>query len=164
MTEKSEFNAEEWSTVLEGPAIAALRVITAERGGTIRETYQMGKAYAEERQNHQNSELLDAIVVEQPQVKPGEYGDPAEIETAGMEKLREAVGILERAGTSVEVDDYKRFTYAMADRVARAHKEGGFLGIGGKEVSEDERTALDQIAATLEYEVPAELEASDEEE
>lgn len=163
MTEKAEFNAEEWSTVLQGPAIAALRVITAERGGTIRETYQMGKAYAEERQNHDNSELLDAIVAEQPQVKPGEYTDPVEIETAGMEKLRDAVAILERAGTSIEVDDYKRFAYAMADRVARAHKEGGFLGIGGKEVSEDERAALDQIAQTLGYEVPPQM-GSDEEE
>lgn len=163
MTEKAEFNAEEWSVVLQGPAIAALRVITAERSGTIRETLEMGRAYAEERQNHANSELLDRIVAEQPQVKPGEYESPEAIATDGMGRLSEALATVERIGTSVEVDDYKRFTYAMADRVARAHKEGGFLGIGGKEVSEDERAALDQIAQTLGYEVPPRMGSGEEE-
>jgi hypothetical protein len=37
----------------------------------------------------------------------------------------------------------------LADTVARAHKEGGVLGIGGKEVSESEQAALDEIAAVL---------------
>ncbi len=37
----------------------------------------------------------------------------------------------------------------MAETVARAHKEGGFLGIGGKEVSEAEQAALDRIAAVF---------------
>jgi hypothetical protein len=34
--------------------------------------------------------------------------------------------------------------------VAHAHKEGGVLGIGGKEVSEQEQTALDELARALE--------------
>jgi hypothetical protein len=33
--------------------------------------------------------------------------------------------------------------------VAHAHKEGGVLGIGGKEVSPDEQAVLDQLASTL---------------
>jgi hypothetical protein len=33
--------------------------------------------------------------------------------------------------------------------VARAHKEGGFLGIGGKEVSESEQAALDEITGLV---------------
>ncbi len=36
---------------------------------------------------------------------------------------------------------------ALADTVAKAHKEGGFLGIGGTQVSEHEQAALDEIAA-----------------
>jgi len=45
MTKKAEFNAEEWSVVLQGPPIAGMMVITAERGGTLRESVSMGKAY-----------------------------------------------------------------------------------------------------------------------
>jgi hypothetical protein len=37
----------------------------------------------------------------------------------------------------------------VADVVAHAHKEGGVLGIGGKEVSEQEQAAMDQLASTL---------------
>jgi len=37
----------------------------------------------------------------------------------------------------------------VAQATARAHKEGGFLGIGGKEVHPDEQTALDEIEAVL---------------
>jgi hypothetical protein len=34
--------------------------------------------------------------------------------------------------------------------VAHAHKEGGVLGIGGKEVSAEEQAALDELRTTLE--------------
>jgi len=47
------------------------------------------------------------------------------------------------------VESYKQFILTLADKVANAHKEGGVLGVGGKPVSESERAALDEIAATL---------------
>jgi hypothetical protein len=37
----------------------------------------------------------------------------------------------------------------VAQAVAAAHKEGGFLGIGGTRVSEAEEHALDEISAAL---------------
>ena len=46
MTEKADFNAEEWSTLVEAPALVALRVIAAERGGTLRESLSLGRAYS----------------------------------------------------------------------------------------------------------------------
>ena len=36
MTKKADFNADEWSTIAEGPLLAGMRVVTASRGGTIR--------------------------------------------------------------------------------------------------------------------------------
>jgi hypothetical protein len=45
------------------------------------------------------------------------------------------------------VNAYKRFVYSVAEAVAHAHREGGFLGFGGSEVSEREQAALDEIAA-----------------
>ena len=155
MTAKAEFNAEEWSLVLEGPPIAAMRVISASRGGTIRESLEMGKAYTEERENHGSSELLDAIVGDRPALDPKDYSSPEELGTVGMARLRGAVETVASKGTSIEVDEYKAFVYSLSERVARAHKEGGFLGIGGKEISEDERAALEQIASALEYTPPA---------
>ena len=64
MTKKADFSAEEWSLVLEGPPTAGLVVISAERGGTLRESVSMGQAYVEARRDEGPSELLDAIVSE----------------------------------------------------------------------------------------------------
>ena len=62
MTTKADFNAEEWSTVVEAPVYAAMRVITADRGGTLRESLAMGHVYQEARGHHGESELLDELV------------------------------------------------------------------------------------------------------
>lgn len=40
----------------------------------------------------------------------------------------------------------------VAQAAASAHKEGGFMGVGGQEISEDEQAALDEIAALLQAE------------
>ena len=67
MTKSSDFTPEEWELVLEAPPTAGLIVVTAERGGSLRETFAMAKAYAERaRQEHGESELLDEIVAAKP--------------------------------------------------------------------------------------------------
>ena len=149
MTPKADFNAEEWSLLVAGPALAGLRVVTADRGGTIRESLQMGQAYAEARKEHRSSELLDDVVAEQPSISPGQFGSVDEMRGQTSQRLREAVELLDAKATPTEAEDYKRFVVNLAERVARAHKEGGVLGIGGKDVSESERAAFEEIASTL---------------
>ena len=51
MTTKAEFNAEEWSKITEGPALAGLIVIASQRGGTIRESLAMAKVYRRRRRS-----------------------------------------------------------------------------------------------------------------
>lgn len=149
MTRKADFNAEEWSLLLEGPPIAGMIVMAAERGGTLRESVSMARAYVDARQRSGGSELLDEIVGAQPELEQGRFRSAEELREKGFRRLGEAVGLLQQKGTPEELDDYKRFVLALAERVAEAHKEGGFLGVGGKPVSDSERAALDQIATTL---------------
>ena len=150
MTGKADFNADEWSTVVEGPMLAGLRVVTAGRGGTIRESLAMGQTYAKARQDQGNSELLDALVSSPPALDPERAraggGDIAQL---SGERLRQAVDLLEAKATPDEVDAYKRFVLSLARAAAEAHKEGGFLGVGGKQVSPEEQAAIDDISATL---------------
>jgi hypothetical protein len=154
MTRKADFNAEEWSLVLEGPPTAGMVLITADRGGTIRESISMGKAYAAARQQHGDSELLDEIVSSQPGLDPGRYSTPEELRTQGPQRVREAVELLAQKATPEEVDAYKRFILSVAQNVAEAHKEGGFLGVGGKQDSEEEQAALNEISDALGMERP----------
>lgn len=49
-----------------------------------------------------------------------------------------------------DAEAYRRFVLDVARAAAEAHKEGGFVGIGGKQVSEAEQAAIDDIARVLE--------------
>ncbi len=59
------------------------------------------------------------------------------------------------AKSPAEAEAYKAWLVSVATKVAHASKEGGFLGIGGTEVSTEEQEALKQLASALGTTVPA---------
>jgi hypothetical protein len=147
MTSKPAFNAEEWSVVTSAPSLAALMVIAADRGGTIRESLAAQRAFAHALTKEPTPLLREMLTAPTPLDPEERPKTPDGLKAQAPQRLREAIAILERVAADDEVVEYKRFVYGLAETVARAHKEGGFLGIGGKEVSEAEQAALDEIAA-----------------
>jgi hypothetical protein len=143
MTGKADFTPEEWELVLQGPSTAGMIVVTAQRGGSIRETYAIAKAYVEARQQHGESELLDEIVGAKPDIDHTRFHSYDELKQHGLQHLRDAVALLEGKATPDEVEGYRRFVLALADKVAKAHREGGVS------VSDAERAAIDEISASL---------------
>jgi hypothetical protein len=148
MTTKAEFNAEEWERVAQAPALAGLMVMLADRGGAIRESIALGKAYAEARRDG-GSELVEQVAATAPRLDPASLGPADQLREQLPERIREAVRLVEEKGTPEEAGEYRQFALRAADVVAHAHKEGGVLGIGGKEVSESERAVLDELAGML---------------
>jgi hypothetical protein len=153
MTKRGDFNAEEWATVLEAPALAAAQVMTAERGGTFREAAALARAYKEAREQH-TSELVDAVIAEPPRIDPNQVRAPDALAERTDSQLRAATEIVRAHATPEELDDYRRFVLSVARGVAKAHKEGGFLGIGGKEISDAEQAAIDRIIDSLDDPAP----------
>jgi hypothetical protein len=150
MTTKADFNAEEWSTLVEAPVLAGMRVVAARRGGTIRESLAVAKVYAAAREAQGDSELLDALVASPPAVDAKEMRESgSDIASVAGERLREALRILAEKASPEEVEEYKRFVMEVAEAAAKAHKEGGFIGIGGKEISPEEQVALDGLQGIL---------------
>jgi hypothetical protein len=145
MTTKSEFNAEEWERVARAPALAGVMVALADRGGSFRESLALGKAYAAAKRDGSGSELLKELVGSPPSLDRESAGQPDQI----PEQIREAVRTVEEKATPEEAEEYRQFILRLADVVAHAHKEGGVLGIGGKEVSPEEQAALDRLSSTL---------------
>ena len=143
MAGKADFNLGEWELVLEGPPSAGLIVVTAQRGGVFSETYAIGKAYAEARRLHGQSQLLDEIVGARPGRDHTHYHSAKELKKGGLQHLRDAVALLEQKATAEEVADYKRFVLALADKVANAHREED------TNVSAAEQAAIDEIATAL---------------
>lgn len=68
-------------------------------------------------------------------------GDPMALVKAGIEQVAK--------GSPDEVAAYKSMIMSAATATAEATKEGGFLGIGGKQVSAQEQAVLDQLKAAL---------------
>jgi len=153
MTTKADFNGEEWDQIAEGPAIAGLIVITAQRGGTLRESLAMGKVYAEAATEH-GTELIGELG-SLPKVDPREFSSNEDLRMRGASRITEAVRLLEAKATPEEVEEYRAFAMKVAQRAAEADKSGGVLGIGGERVTSDEQAALAEIAAALGTEPPA---------
>jgi hypothetical protein len=143
MTGRTDFEPEEWKLVSEGPPSAGMIVITADRGGTFRESFSMAKAYGEARQQHGASQLLDEIVSAKPEVDRSRHSSAEELRTDFLQHLRDAVGLLERKAAPEEVEDYRRFVLSVANRVAEAHKEGD------EPVSDAERQAISEVAEAV---------------
>jgi hypothetical protein len=143
MTTKAAFSPEQWETVLEGPPSAGMIVATAARGGTIRETIALSKAYIEARSQHGGSELLDEIVAAKPQIDHTKFHSAEELRDHGLEHIHEAVTLLGTKATADELDGYRQFVLALANKVAAAHREEG------RGASPAETEAIEQIATAL---------------
>jgi hypothetical protein len=143
MTGKSDFTEQEWDTVRKGPPAAGLIVASAAKGGTFKESFAIAKSYGEARQQHGASELLDAIVSAKPEVEHHFYHSYDELKNAGLNELRDAVGVLQSKATPDGVNDYRRFVLTLSDHVANAHREHGTA------VSDTEQAAIADITAAL---------------
>ena len=148
MTGKSDFTEEEWKTVLEGPPSAGLVVILSDRGGSIRETFSMAKAYTEARKQHGDSELLDEIASTKPEMDRTRAGSPDELKQHNLDNVRQAISVLKTKATEEEVEEYRKFVGGLAEHVAEARKEG-FLGLSGERVSDAERAAIEEVKGAL---------------
>ena len=143
MTGKADFTEEEWELISEGPPSAGLIVVTAQRGGVFRETLAIPAAYVEARQLYGGSELLDEIVTARPEREHTHFRSFEELKEHGLQRLRDAIALLEQKATEEEVAGYKNFVLAVADKVANGHREGNAT------VSDAEQAAIGDIATAL---------------
>ena len=143
MTGKADFTEEEWNLLREAPPGAGLVVLTAQRGGSFRETFAMAKAYTDARSERGASQLLDEIASSKPERDHTHYGSVDELKQHVLARLREAVVLLEDKATPEEVDDYRSFVLGVVNRVANAHKEDGVA------VGPDEQAVIEGITASL---------------
>ena len=143
MSVKSDFDEAEWDLVAEGPVTAGMIVLTADSGGTFRETLALARAYTDARKEHGQSGLLDEIVSAKPEFDRHRYHSTSDLHDAGLERIAEAAAVVGRKGTPEELNDFRKFVVTLASKVAAAHKEEG------QQVSPAEQAALDEIRDRL---------------
>ena len=119
-------------------------VTTAERGGTFREVFAMAKTFAEARKEHGDSELLDEIASTKPEMDRTKARSTDELKANGLQRIRDAVALLEQKATPEELAEYRNFVLTVANRVAGAKEESD-----DRPVSEAEAGAIAEITEAL---------------
>lgn len=63
-----------------------------------------------------------------------------------LSDIQEINEILEQKATPEEISEYKEWAMLVAENVAKAAKEGGFLGFGGEQISAGEKALFAELA------------------
>ena len=162
MATKASFTTEEWQQVLESPLLAATAVTAADPSGLfglVKEGFAASRALAEARADTGSNELMSAVVADletsegRDSVREGlkaalAGGRAADVKPRAIEGLRQVSALLETKAPE-DAAAFKAWLAEIAERVAEASKEGGFLGFGGVQVSDAEKATLAEIDAAL---------------
>ncbi len=66
-----------------------------------------------------------------------------------LEDCRAVAKLVASKGNPQEVSEYKQWAMAVAEKVATASTEGGFLGFGGERLSANEKLLLAELGGAL---------------
>jgi hypothetical protein len=160
MTTKDDFTAEEWTQLETAPVYAGMGIITADPAITsiFKESAAMAKAMVQNPVPQGAEELVGGIVAdyqkkaqnkekfEEPQF---ESKDPAVIMQQINDYVAASGAIVDQKATPEEAQGYKEWLMSVAQSVAEAGREGGFLGIGSVHVSEQEKVVLSNYRKVL---------------
>lgn len=162
MANKQSFTPEEWTKILESAMLAGMAVTAAEPSGLwglMKEGFASSSALARAKADVGSSELVKAVVAEyetsegrssvQEALRKRFAGaKPGDAVQRSLDNLREVSAILAtKAPTDAPV--FKAWLSSISQKVAEASSEGGFLGIGGVQVSDAEKATLADISKAL---------------
>ena len=162
MTDKSSFTPDEWKLLLESVMAASIAITAAEPSGLwglLKESFAGGTELAKAKIDPGTDGLIKAVVndfgttegrsVTRDGLKDKLKGiKPAEMKDKCVETLRQAAALVD-AKAPGDAAAFKGWLRQISQHVAEAAKEGGFLGIGGVQVSEAEKATLAEISSAL---------------
>ena len=152
MTTKSDISPGNWAALVSaGPAIA--RAVSASAGSTDSSEAELD-AYvqfvSDAAIGASGEDMLGQLVADVANLLAvGVEPVSGDAFTAGLEQARRAGAIVAVEMEAGEATAVRGWYLAAASRVAQAAREGGFLGIGGSDVSTWERETIQSIAVAL---------------
>jgi|SRR6476620_3813503 len=162
MANKQNFKPDEWTKILESTMLAGMAVSAAEPSGlwgALKEAFASSSALAAAKSNPGSNDLVKAVVADF-ETKEGRSAvqealrqhlagaKPADAVQRSLANLREVSAIL-NAKAPQDAAGFKAWLQAIGQNVAEASSEGGFLGIGGVQVSDSEKATLADISKAL---------------
>lgn len=162
MATRNDFTPEQWQSLRSAPQIVALATAAAGNSGlfgSLSEGMAMASSIAEAvRSDHPLLKELfgrEEIRVAQDEIRTMIKGVTdkaalnARLQETAATTIKSAMAALTAKGASEDLDAYRRMLGGIAEKIANASKEGGFLGFGGERVSEGERVFIGKLNELL---------------
>jgi hypothetical protein len=162
MAAREAFSSDEWDLVVALPREAAIAAAMADADNSLDATKAIVAAFKElvaGSYQHPDNDLIVEVLAE---LRTGDDGPEDESETVEVneaERLQRLSDVLARAGFVNELlvanadagdaDEYRRWVLAIGREAVKAAKSGGFLGIGGKRVSDEEAAFMADLRQAL---------------
>ena len=155
MSKQSDYTAEEWKTISSAPLMAGLLVTVSDLSGpigTTKEAIAVIRGVVDTAAATSN-ELIKSVA-EGIKLKGGRPdlpdlpNDRDSVRTALIDSCKQAVAVVEQKSPA-EAEEYKQWLTSLAQKTAEASKEGGFLGIGGVKISDEESAAVNDLTSAL---------------
>jgi hypothetical protein len=169
MSVDNRFTEDEQFILINTPYIigAAMIFVGGSGLGTVKELYSNAKSFLEGAKKFPNNKIITGILPDMEDwkevrketkvfqeksteiFKEKNIDNAEKMQTFAQEEAMKVLKILEEKATKEETKEYKEWILSIAENVARAAKEGGFLGFGGERVSADEKVFYAKVANVL---------------
>lgn len=169
MTFNERFEEEEIFLLQNTPYLVGAAMIFAEGSGlgTIKEFYSNAKTYIEGAKSFPENKIIEGILPnmtdwsqmrEQTKAfqeksmeifKSKGISSSQEMRQFALEEAQKANTLLTQKANEQETKEYKHWVMSIAQNVANAAKEGGFLGFGGERLSENEKEFYTNLAKIM---------------
>jgi hypothetical protein len=162
MANKQNFTPEEWTKISESVMLAGMAVSAAEPSGlwgTLKEAFASSSAVAAAKADAGSNDLIKAVIanletsegrsaIQEALRTQFKAAKPADVVQRSLANLREVSAIL-NAKAPGDASAFKAWLQAISQKVAAASAEGGFLGMGGVQVTDAEKATLADISKAL---------------
>jgi len=158
MSVKDKFSTDEWNDLLSAPMLASYAVAGAapsKQEEFIREMAAVAEGVVEGERRAAAGTLLGAVVAdiianaEDERRGPTEKLSAADVRGRALETCRAVAASLETKVNPEEAYEYKRWVLSVAQKVAAAAREGGFLGFGGEQISGSEIATINELGEAI---------------
>jgi hypothetical protein len=162
MSDKSNFTAEEWKTILSSPMLAGMAVTLADPSGLwglMKEGFASARALVEAKTDAGASKLVKAIVADFETSEGRTIArEGIKAELSGKSRAEQKQRVLDRLAQAGKILDakapqdaaaFKAWLQGVAEKVAEAASEGSTLGFGGVQVSDAEKATLADVSRAL---------------
>jgi hypothetical protein len=118
--------------------------------------FAVGKMLGEVKTQGTSNDLIKALVADieagaKDLSAPAEMKGktPDQVKSYAIESVRQVAALIDKKAKPDEAQGFKQWLAAVAQKVAEAAKEGGFLGFGGTQVSDQEAATIKELSTAL---------------